>query len=70
MLCLWLTGRDWPSFLKTRNPKTEQENAVSLYISLTHAVCPEAKTELLGISLIPGTYIFLSRCLFWRQNNV
>lgn len=59
MLCLWLTGHDWPSFLKTRNPRTEQENAVSLYISLTHAVCPEAKTELLGVSLIPELIFFI-----------
>lgn len=66
MLCLWLTGPDRPLFLKTRNPKTKQQTAISLCIGLIHAVCPEAKTELLGLSLTHGTFFFFfkSGCLF------
>ena len=59
MLCLSLAGPDWPSFLKIRNPRTEQQKVISLYISLTDAICLIAKTELLGLSLMPGTYSFL-----------
>lgn len=59
MLCLWLTGPNWPSsFLKTRNPQTEQQNTISICSSLTHSICPEAKTELLELNITPGTYIF------------
>lgn len=58
MLRLWLTGPNWPSFLKTRNSKTEQQDTGSICITLTHSVCPEAKTELLDLSLIPGNNMF------------